>query len=126
MDRLIVEYSELTPRYERRWAAYLDALLNLTLSQIPTTAAGPVLDVACGTGRLLQMLAANGKHQKLVGIDRVTAMLDVARQKSTVHAEWLEADAEKLPLQDGLFGLVSRLLWDESLESNPTVDVVPV
>ncbi len=44
-------------------------------------AEGPVLEIACGTGRIMIPIAESGVS--IVGLDRAPAMLDVARRKST-------------------------------------------
>ena len=59
-----------------------------------------------GTGRLLKMLSARPENQMLVGIDRVSAMLDVARRRIGQRALLLQADAGELPLGDAKFQLV--------------------
>jgi len=40
-----------------------------------------VLDVACGTGRLLEILSERSDFSELVGIDKVPSMLNVARRR---------------------------------------------
>src|SRR5262249_48534315 len=40
---------------------------------------GPILELGCGTGRLLAPLVRDGR--RVVGVDRSTAMLELARQR---------------------------------------------
>lgn len=41
---------------------------------------GPIIDLACGTGRATIPLARKGHH--LIGVDAHSGMLDLAREKS--------------------------------------------
>ena len=59
----------------RSWARYLDQLWARH-GQTPRT----VLDVACGTGTLTRLLAAQGYD--LVGVDLSAGMLERARQEA--------------------------------------------
>lgn len=60
-------------------------------------AAGSVLDLGCGTGRLAVPLAAGGR--RVVGVDPAGAMLDVARRKAGGAAvAWVRGDARCLEL----------------------------
>ena len=43
-------------------------------------AEGPVLEIGCGTGRIMIPIAESGVS--IVGLDRAPAMLEVARRKS--------------------------------------------
>ncbi len=61
---------------------------------------GPVLDIACGTGRTALRLAARG-HQ-VVGVDLVPEMIALGREKAAAQAvsvEWVVADARTFQLQ---------------------------
>ncbi|MFV2088833.1 class I SAM-dependent methyltransferase [Micromonospora sp. LOL_021] len=64
-----------------------------------------VLDVGCGTGRLLARAAARWPDATLIGVDPAVEMVRVARQRlpNTVLAV---AGAEALPLDDGSVDLV--------------------
>ena len=60
---------------------------------------GPVLELACGTGRLSVPLAESG--QEVVALDNSAAMLRAARRKSEqagVHIEFVEADLRSFEL----------------------------
>jgi len=105
-DRLLNEYTAYAPTYDNRWAAYLDASLQMTMDAVGDLPGASVLDVACGTGLLLEKLAGRPDNPELAGIDRVPAMLDVAKQRLGPGAVLLEASAEKLPFDDASFELV--------------------
>ena len=91
-EKLLKEYTELAPTYDQRWSAYLDASLCMTLETVADLPAERVLDVGCGTGQLLELLAKRSDVPELVGIDRVPAMLDVARQRLGMRASFVEGE----------------------------------
>lgn len=65
-----------------------------------------VLDVACGTGALTLVAAERvGQGGTTVGLDVNRDMLTVGRRKST-RVEWLEGQAEALPLRGSSFDAV--------------------
>jgi SAM-dependent methyltransferase len=77
---------------ENRWSAADDFYLALT-QQV----GGPVLDVACGTGRLTRAIAVTGLH--VTGMDIMPAML--ARAQALSHhlpIAWRQADCRTFNL----------------------------
>ncbi|MBI3779804.1 MAG: methyltransferase domain-containing protein [candidate division NC10 bacterium] len=66
-----------------------------------------VLDLGCGAG-LDSLIAAErvGPRGRVIGVDFSEAMLARARQSAAEvgvgHVEFYQADAEKLPIEDGL------------------------
>ncbi len=69
-----------------------------------------VLDVACGTGVVARLAASRvGKDGRVTGLDINAAMLDVARSHPVPDGapiEWLEANAQAIPLPDASFDVV--------------------
>ena len=64
-----------------------------------------VLDLACGTGRWLEKVVAQGCESGM-GIDRSSAMLRVAGRKRAIRGRLTKADCENLPLASAAFDLV--------------------
>jgi trans-aconitate methyltransferase len=67
-----------------------------------------VLDLGCGTGRLTRQIASAVDGGAVVGLDRSSAMLEVAKsahRESAVRAAYLLADGAALPF-DGAFDAV--------------------
>ena len=61
---------------------------------------GPLLDIACGTGRTAIRLAARG--YQITGVDLVPEMMARGREKAAeqgVSVEWVQADARDFHLQ---------------------------
>ena len=106
-EKLLREYTALAPAYDQRWSTYLNASLRMTLEKVANLPAERVLDVACGTGQLLKILAERPDLPELIGIDKVPAMLDVARQRIGQRASLLTCEASQLPFDDANFQLVT-------------------
>ena len=65
--------------------------------QLATRIGGPVLDVACGTGRLARAMTSAGLG--VTGVDVMLPMLERARQLSThLSISWVHADCRTLTL----------------------------
>ncbi len=67
-----------------------------------------ILDIATGTGdQALALLKSKAPIQSIIGIDLSTEMLEIAKKKGLSKTEFLRADAEKLPFQNGSFDAVT-------------------
>ena len=101
------EYARGAAEYDRRWARYNRATLALLRPWIAGRVLGRVLDVGCGTGNLLSLLAGSGARvDRYAGIDPAPRMLRIAREKlraSTTPGALLAATAEALPFAPGAF-----------------------
>src|SRR5215469_8550047 len=82
------------------------AVLDLATTLPPPTS---VLDVGCGTGRLLRAAAARWPEVQLLGVDPAQGMVDVAREL-TPGATIQRGLAESLPLPDASVDLVFSTL----------------
>lgn len=77
--------------------------------RVPAGLAGPVLEIACGTGFVTRELRKRlDPTVHLVATDLSPAMLDFARARPWAQAgvEWREADAMSLPFEAGAFEAV--------------------
>jgi ubiquinone/menaquinone biosynthesis C-methylase UbiE len=79
-----------------------------------------VIDIACGTGVVTRVAAARvGRHGRIVGLDINAAMLAAARAHTDLNAtpvEWLEANAQAMPLPDASFDVA---LCQQGLQQCP-------
>ena len=65
-----------------------------------------ILDIGCGTGRLLRKLAVRWPEAQLIGIDPAEGMIAVAR-RLTPGVTFYQSMAEKMPLPDASADLVT-------------------
>lgn len=105
-DVVAREYRKLADRYDERWAFYVEATLRETLRRMDLQQSDRILDVACGTGTLLQMISALNQEAHLFGIDLSTEMLSVANSRLGSAAELCEGRADELPFDSGSFDTV--------------------
>ena len=80
---VVSEYARLAPRYDEKWAFYLETTTRETLARLSPGPADRLLDVGCGTGTLLHRLAGSHPPSRLSGVDPVPEMLAVARRSAT-------------------------------------------
>lgn len=71
-----------------------------------------ILDLGCGTGKLLDRLATHFPQLRGTGLDLSAEMLSQARQNNRHHPRliYLQGDAEALPFVDGQFDAVFNTL----------------
>lgn len=78
-----------------------------------------ILDIGCGTGRLLKLLGARFPQAELTGLDLAENMLQQAAQRLPQAVSLVQGDAEHLPFADASFDLVvssSTFQWLDLLE----------
>ncbi|WP_025274706.1 class I SAM-dependent methyltransferase [Haloglycomyces albus] len=87
-DDAIAELYDLEFRWAREDDYYLDAIMN----------SERVLDIGCGTGRMLHAARDRGFSGRLVGIDPAESMLRRARRRPDI--EWYEGYAPDFAWRD--------------------------
>jgi SAM-dependent methyltransferase len=95
--------------YDRLGPLWFDAFAAELAQRLPEQPPGKVLEIACGTGLVTSRIRERlSPSLGLVATDLSKAMLDYARAKldGRQGIEWREADALKLPFEDGEFGAV--------------------
>lgn len=109
------QYDQHTPVQQRVVQCLLDQLSRL-LADEPST----VLDIGCGTGRLLSQLLPRYPQAALTGLDLAPNMLQQAEHRLAGRAALVHGDAEQLPFPDQCFDLVvssSTFQWLEQCDS---------
>ncbi len=98
-DGIAAQYDE--SRFGNSYGRYLDAQERPVLRRwLPAVPGARVLDLACGTGRLLAFAS--------VGVDASAEMLAVARTRADGR-ELIQASATRLPLADGSLDAIFSL-----------------
>lgn len=107
-DRDIAAFDRRAARYEEGWlgrwhAEVVRATAALAVRERP--GARTVLDVGCGTGLLVELLADElPQVRALVGVDPARAMIATARRRSA--GRFAVAAAEALPVRSGSVDLI--------------------
>jgi SAM-dependent methyltransferase len=108
-------YGEWAETYEDVVQDEMDLRLLARIKTVDWAAAGRVLDLACGTGRIGVWLRAQGVRH-LDGVDFTPEMLARAKAKG-VYDRLILADMLETGLPAASYGLVLELLADEHLEA---------
>lgn len=90
--------------------AWFDAFAADLAQRLPARPPGDVLEIACGTGMATRRLRERlDPGLRLVASDLSKTMLNFARSRLADRRgiEWREADAARLPFDDGAFGAVA-------------------
>ena len=106
-------YGEWAVSYEETVATGLDRPLLARIASIDWQKAGPAADLACGTGRTGEWLAAQGVAP-IDGIDITPQMQAKARAKGVYRALHI-ADVAATPLAAASYRLCTMALADEHL-----------
>ncbi len=95
-------FDRIAPRYDalnRLFSAGLDQRWRrLTLDVVSVGAGDRVLDVACGTGDLLELAVARGASA--VGVDFASGMLAMGQRRLPGYV-FVQGDGAALPVRDG-------------------------
>ncbi|HKV31173.1 MAG TPA: methyltransferase domain-containing protein [Candidatus Dormibacteraeota bacterium] len=105
-------FAEIAPRYDalRPLSAGDRARLQSMLQEAALEPGDSVVEVGCGTGRMTLPLSAM-TPAGVTGVDTEARMLDVARGKDAAgRIDWIRGSAYRLPLDDGIAGLVMMVM----------------
>ena len=108
----VVDLAAVKARQQAMWASGDFAVIGTTLQivgeslceAVDLQAGSRVLDVACGNGNAA--LAAARRWCKVTGVDYVPQLLRGAAERAQaerLEIEFVEGDAERLPVEDGSF-----------------------
>ncbi len=99
----IDRFDRWASHYEESWMqrTLFEPAHRTTLELAATLVSKPesVLDVGCGTGKLLRQASTVWPQAHLTGVDPAEGMIEIA-QRQTPDATFLTGMAEALPLQD--------------------------
>jgi ubiquinone/menaquinone biosynthesis C-methylase UbiE len=109
--------------YERYFVPAIGAPLAAELVDLAVPSPGErVLDVACGTGVVARLAAARvAPGGAVTGVDLTPGMLAVARAggATDVPVQWLEGNAERLPVPDESYDLALCSLGAQFFADRP-------
>lgn len=102
----------MADRYDCRWKGYILSTLQKAYEVLNPTGDERILDIACGTGVLEEIILKKHPYQQLVGLDLAEGMLRAACKKFTPpetnhpNVHFLCGNAAKLPFIDESFNIV--------------------
>jgi SAM-dependent methyltransferase len=106
-------YDAWAPSYEATVLDLMDLRVAEGLRTVTWSDHAPVLDLACGTGRMGAWLQAKGSGP-IDGVDLAPAMLERARARGLYRSLQL-GDATSVDADDGAYAMVVQSLADEHL-----------
>jgi ubiquinone/menaquinone biosynthesis C-methylase UbiE len=119
----IEHFSRWSRTYDSSWIRRLAVpvhqdMLEVAASIVP--APRSILDIGCGTGKLLIKAAARWPSAELVGVDPAVGMVEVARNQAKGATIYL-GQAESLPVADSSIDIVFSSLsfhhWDDQAKA---------
>jgi ubiquinone/menaquinone biosynthesis C-methylase UbiE len=107
--RVVSHYAKLAPAYDRLWDRYTRNSLGKLVECLPLQGHEHLLDVACGTGRLAELLRRTHSGIRTTGIDLSPDMIKVARQRMPENATtaWQVGTLDSLKLEEGSFEVIT-------------------
>ncbi|HEX4920927.1 MAG TPA: methyltransferase domain-containing protein [Candidatus Bathyarchaeia archaeon] len=90
-------YDALAPSYDELYGQEQDLKHKIILERIGPSRVGTLLDVGCGTGRLLQQ--AENMYDVGIGIDVSRRMLLVAKHRRSSRTDLVQAVSSRLPFR---------------------------
>jgi len=96
------KYGQVAKDYDTRWSFYVATTIEETIKRIDPKPGNRLLDIGCGTGALLEVMASRFPKVSLVGIDLSPAMLAVALDKCRQQVERSEIPRSGVKLVGGL------------------------
>ncbi|MBI4115170.1 MAG: methyltransferase domain-containing protein [Candidatus Omnitrophica bacterium] len=102
------QYDQLAEQYDLRWRRYVSSTLSFLKKWMNVKGTERILDVACGTGTLEQLLVKDHPNQNISGVDISEKMLAVARSKLSTYPNvtFFKASAFRIPFPEEHFDLV--------------------
>ncbi|MBI4357997.1 MAG: methyltransferase domain-containing protein [Candidatus Omnitrophica bacterium] len=107
-NRVRERYDHLAEKYDLRWRDYISSTLNFLKRWMNVKGTEKILDVACGTGTLEQLLVKDYPKQNISGVDISEKMLAVAGHKlgASPNVTFSKAAASRVPFPEAHFDLV--------------------
>ena len=101
--------SETAEWYADKYGEYATNRLGVEALTLP--AAATIVDIGCGTGSALRHAANQVTQGRLIGIDLVPRMVEIAREQTANHPAseriiFYEGSAENLPVKDNFADFV--------------------
>ena len=122
MKNDVERFERWSSTYEDSWIQrYLDGIHKFMVETVASEHSGlnpkVILDVGCGTGRLLRRAATAWPDAQLVGVDAAPGMIESAR-KLAPNIAFYRGGAEALPLADAAVDLAFSALslhhWEDA------------
>jgi ubiquinone/menaquinone biosynthesis C-methylase UbiE len=118
----VENFNRWSGTYEDSWLQrmYFDRIHNRVLNLANLRFASvSILDVGCGTGRLLRKARERWPHARIIGVDPAEGMVNKARQLMP-ESTFMVGPAESIPLQDAsvdlVFSTASFHHWSDQLQ----------
>ena len=107
-EKVRKQYDQVASGYDQRWKGYVFSSLSFLKKWMHPAGNEKILDVACGTGVLEELIIKERPSQSMTGVDISENMLHVAKRKLAAYpgVAFFRAGATDLPFADDTFDLV--------------------